>query len=619
MADTQDQAPTPSPEAIQDKPVETAAFNVSDWVKKFSASEKIMKAEFFAKYNLAKSRVRSDRDIKNRNSRTKLTHENVSLAYSIGQNYINSIYFKSPNVNLTAREEQDARKVELTEVKVNDWLKDKKVKKTIKRILWDAYEGGLGVRFMDHEYDDMDGEVIGFEKAQMFDPNSQQVVEVDDETKPIKSKIVIKNEVVLKRIRPDLVRFPKGFDLENYQDSPWIGFDVILPLQEVKGNTDWDEAVRGEIEGDRYSKLSASDKGDDSGDTDDLYAKISYVFERNLNNVDPVKLTIFCGSSPSGALKETVFDIGVLGYPIKFIYHNPLDDDYSYPPGDCWLIESQLSAIDTWWRKTVNHAAKSNPKRLYDSSALSDKEVSNLKANNDLEWVGAVNKDRRDIRTFVTDVQAPLQNPSMDSMYEVASQLISKIAPKSALAQGAPDTKSGTATEAKIIATGDMIDVEARIDDVRDFITDIVLDYIGILEKSFIAPVSLRVGEEENSQVIEADKDSFTSKVTVDVDVESMQAMNKDMYRKQVIDTIGILTNFEPIMNKAGMTIDPKFLTEKLLENINIRNSDKAIMPLPPMPVPVVSGQPVPSSSPSTSSAVPDEVALAAAQEPQLR
>ena len=37
---------------------------VSDWVKRFSAAEKIMKDEFLPKYQLAKQRLRAEHEIK---------------------------------------------------------------------------------------------------------------------------------------------------------------------------------------------------------------------------------------------------------------------------------------------------------------------------------------------------------------------------------------------------------------------------------------------------------------------------------------------------------------------------------------------------------------------------
>lgn len=641
VADIQDQAPTPQPQDTQNDPAQQEkVFSVSEWTKKFKASENVMKSEFLPAYMIAKSRIRSNRDIKNQNSKSKRTHENVSLAYSIGQNFVNSVYFKAPDVNLSAREEQDEAKVELTEIQVNDWIKDKKLKKTIKRIIWDAYTGGLGVRFMDYEYEDMQGEVIGFEKIQMPDPMTGQMVEVDDQSKPIYNRIVLKNEVVFKRIRPDLVRFPKGFDLDNYDESPWLGFDVILPIKEVKSNEDWDETVRNGIEGEKYSKLSQVDQEKGEGSADDLYAKISYVFERPDSEMEPMKLTVFCGKYESAPLKEVEFDKGTIGYPIKFIFFNPLDDDYSYPVGDCWMFESQLAAIETWWRKLVNHVSRSNPKRIYDSSALSDKEIMALKANNDLEWAGVENKDRRDIRSFISDINAAPLNPAVKELYEAATQLISKIAPKSSMSQGSPDTQTGTATEAKIIASGDLIDVEARIDDVRDFIIDIVLDYVGIISKSLEAPINVRIPEQEGvdgqppipSELIEADKSKFTPKVEVDVDVESMQAMNREMHKKQLIDTLGLFTKLEPIFNKVGMTLNPEFWTEEAMQNTGIRNIKNALIPLPPMPAMQIgpdgkpiqqqfgpNGQPIPPAQVSRETlGEPSEVAMGAAQEPRL-
>jgi hypothetical protein len=262
-------------ENLEEMQTEEQVVSVADWAKKFKASEKIMKNEFFWKYKLAKTRLRADYDVKSRNT-AKMSHQNVNLVSSIGTSFVNSVYFKSPECNLTAREEQDHDKVEDTETMINDWLKDKKVKKAVRRKIWDAFLGGFGARFIDHVYEDMEDQENVIVPAQI-DPFTEQ------EIAPAQfGRIVLKNEIVYHRLRPDLVRFPRGFDFDNYQDSPWIGFEIIHPLSYVKENKAWDETVRSQIEGEKYSKLSqVEDKETQSEDGgDDLYAKISYVFER---------------------------------------------------------------------------------------------------------------------------------------------------------------------------------------------------------------------------------------------------------------------------------------------------------------------------------------------------
>ena len=601
MDDTQTSAVDPviSPDANVTQPEDqNKPADVEMWSKRFKQAEKQMRADFLWKYKIANKRVRAETEIKSKNS-YKMTHNNVPLAYSIGSNFVNSVYFKSPNCNLTAREETDHIKVENTEIAVNDWLSDKKVKKTVKRCIWDAYKGGAGWRFIDYHYDDI--------------PSTQQRPGIDPVTgqptmQEVPIRIVTKNEIVLQRIRPDMIRFPKGFDIDNYQDSPWIGFDLIQPIEEVNDNPVWDEEIRVRITGSAYEKLSDKDYSDTVLDSTDKYAKISYAFIKPKDEMESLKLVVFSQDIKDKPLQEVDWDKGTVGYPIKPIYFNPADDDNSYPLGDCWCMESQFSAVDTWWKKFTRHVERSNPKRIVDASAIGKPELGQLKTNNDLEWVSLTNKDRRDIHTMIMDLPAPQTNPDVSILYQTARQLLDQIGPKSGLMQGAPDMTPGqekkTATEARIIATGDMIDVEARIDDVHDFIVDIVYDVCGILEKSLVQPIPVKREANQTTNTPESisqvGKEGFTSRVNIDVDVESMQAQNKDVLRRQLLDSLKFLVNFEPIMNRTGLTLEPKFWLQRIMETMNIRNVEDGIVPLPPpvLAAPIPPGGMPPSGVP---------------------
>ena len=595
------------PVKTQEEPKEPA-INVAAWVKKFEASEKVMRSEFRHKYQLAKARLRAETEVKNKNSK-KMTHSSVNLVYSIGTSFKNSVYFKAPNCNLTAREEVQHENVENTEIAVNDWLKDKKVKNVVNRVIWDAYLGGFGARFIDHEYDDIEdpNNILVPGQPEQTDPITGQPLA--PATPPEFGRIVLKNEITIQRIRPDLVRFPKGFDFDNYQDSPWIGFEVITPIDEVKGNEKWDQRARQAIEGEKYSNLSDKDSKSSDNEGDDIYAKISYCFIRPASALESFKLVIFCHKYKELPLQVIDFDKGHVGYPVKFLYFNPLDDDCSYPNGDPWNFESQLAAVDTWWRKYGRHVERSNPKTVYDSGSVEKGEVQKLKSNNDEEFVGLKNPQKRSLQELVYEMQRSQVNPDVSKFFEVARQILSEIAPRSGISRGA-ENEVDTATEAKIINTGEVIDVEARVDEVVDFIKDIILDVAGILEKSMTAPIPIKkpvidpmtgqpmmgLDSKPETQIISVNKTGFTSKVTVDVEVESMRAQNKDVLFKQLLDFLQILVKLEPIMNKAGKTINPIFWLERIMETRNIRNVEKGIMDLPPAPMMIdpKTGQPLP-------------------------
>lgn len=573
-----------------DEVKEEKTTSVHDLAKKFKASEKVMRDEFEPKYKLAKARLRAEHSVKSRGA-AKLTHEQVNLVYSIGTNFVNSVYFKAPNVNLTARKEVEHERVEATELKVNDWLKDNKVKKVVKRTVWDAYNGGFGAVFIDYEYDDANDETKPLMGVQLDElGNEIQVPEVDEQGQPLFERIVLKNEITIQRIRPDHIRFPRGFDFDNYQESPWIGFDLIMPLDEVKNNQDWDQEVRESIEGSSYEKLSG-DKKTGGKDDDEKYAKISYCFKRpDYPEIQPFELCIFSSEKCDKPLKVMEYKKGHRGYPIHFVYFNPLDDDCPYPCGDPWIFESQLCAVDEWWKKVVQHVKRSSPKIVYDSGSVTPQEAQKLKSNNDNETVGLSNKSQRDLRALITELNSTQVNPDLHRLWEAARELLDQIAPRASVSQGA--SNADTATEAKIQHVGEMVDVEARIDDVAEFIKEIVLDVAGILE-NIAAPMAVP----SESGVTEIGSDGFTGAVEIDVDVESMQAQNKDVIRRQLIDALGLFTKLEPLMNRPsvdenGQMTPPKmiyvpFWIEKLMDTMNIRNIEKGFTDAP-MPPPIV-------------------------------
>lgn len=587
---------------------QAAAPKVADWKKKFSASEKVMKTEFRPKYALAKSRLRAEHSVKGRGT-NKLTHEQVALVYSIGNSFVNSVAFKMPNCNLTAREEVEHETVENTEIKVNDWLKDKKVKKTVKRSIWDAFLGGFGAVFIDYEYDDVEDpqNVLTPGVPPQIDPASGQ--EIAPGVPPQFGRLVLKNDITITRIRPDLVRFPEGFDFDNYQESPWLGFDVILPIDDIKNHRNWNKKVTEKIEGKKYSALSSKESPKDKGgEGEELYGKISYCLIKPKTALEKMQLLIFCDEYDEEPLDFIDFDKGNVGYPVKFIYFNPLDDDCSYPCGDPWLWESQLNAVDKWWRTVVRHVERSNPKTVYDSGAVDTKEVEKLKSNNDNSFVGLKNKDRRDLRTLFAPMDAPKTQADLDKLYEIARQLLSELSPKSGLSRGAEDAATDTATEAKIIQTGEMIDIDARIDDVKEYIIDIVLDVAGILSKALVAPIPVKKTItapvdpldpnsplEEKEVINEIGSEGFTNKINADADVESMQSQNKDVLRKQLIDALGLFVKLQPMMAQGGInpetkmpvppkTINVEFWIQRLMETMHIRNIEEGFIELLPQP-----------------------------------
>lgn len=566
-----------------EKPEEKEELKIDHWYDRITDSEKVMKREFKPKYDLARKRLRSEYKATLR--ATNPSHKTVNLVYAIGNSFVNSVMFKNPEINFTARDDAEWEQVENTEVKVNDFLKDKKAKKTAKRIVWDAFLGGFGCRYVDFEYEDYETEEPIMVRSGV-DPMTGQpmmIPAVDAQGNPKFKRVITKNQPVFKRVRPDLVRFPKGFDFDNADESPWLGFDLVQPIEEVQNNVGFDEAVRKEIKGSAYESASDKDnKTQKDGQGKDKYTRTHYVFMKPEFPGDTYKLLVLSSEHKTKALKLEEFDKGQIGYPVKFLYFNPLDDDCSYPNGDPWLIESQLQAVDDYFNRLHNHVKRSNPKWVGDKRHIPQETLQQLKSNDDLEWVLTEPKNGVPVDRIFTSLQHPPVHSDNHIFYELNESLLNRIAPKSGLSQGESTKDVKTAKEAGIIAAGETIDIEARVDELREFFIDLALDLAGLFHRNMQGETEVRI-EKENGDKLnrQVTKDQMsTNFAKVDVNVDSMQAPNKEVYRRQLLDMLAVLKEIEPAMAKKDKAVDIEFFLPKILSNFGVNNAEKAVIKL---------------------------------------
>lgn len=535
---------------------------VEDWIGMFESSKKYMKDNFLPKYKLARDRLQCRYMVESAGRGYK-THKQVNLTYSIGSTFVNSTYFKSPDINFTARDDQEMQKVEQTEVKVNEIIKDKKVKKTVKRMVWDAYLGGFGACFVDYEYSD-----------------------VDDPSQPLPdggfARIVLKNKFVIKRIRPELLRFPSGFDFDCFQDSPWLGFELLVPVTDLPSYKQFDPEVVALIKGKKYEDFLEENKRKEFKN-DIPYASLLYCFLKPENENEPVKFFVLSDEVKDRPLQPmTEFDKGQTGYPIKFVYFNPLDDECSYPVGDPWLFESQLWAVDKWWLAYGNHIRRNSPKTLVDKKKLNNPAelIKKLKNNEDMEIVDIETKGGEPASNVVSPFQHPNIPPEVTQFYQTARQVMDEVGPRSAQARGVEAGKDQTATEASIIQSNELLDSEARADDIAELFKDIAIDLAGMLTR-YNGEVSVQ-GKSSMGNTIsqKVTSDGFTNKVNADVDVLSMQHPNREVFRKQMLELLAQVGIINQELAKDGKRMKSEFIVTKFVENIGIKGSESAIVPI---------------------------------------
>lgn len=561
-----------NPAGAEQAPEAAPTVDVNKWLNRIKESEKYMREKFKPRYDLARKRMRSELEAKKQKGGYP-SHDQVSMLYSIGVNYVNSVYFKAPNCNLTARNDQESEQVENTEIKVNDWLKDKKVKATIKRIVMDAFLGGFGARYLDYEYRDYESG-----QAAMGDDGQPMMGE---DGQPLMERVQVINQPVLQRIRPDLVRFPRGFNFDNYQESPWIGFDLLMPVEEIQADKELDPNLTALIRGSKFDDISDKEQKVTTQASDDImWARLHYIFEKPKNEGEYFKMLVLCDETKEAPLRMMDYDKGCIGYPVKFLKHNPQDDDETYPCGDAWMMESQLAAIDTWWRTLVNHVKRSLPQVLVNKNMIKGVDMQNLKKTEDLHYV-PLDTGGQPWELLIKMLEKPQIHPDTNLLYNSARSIVSEVGPKSGLTRGTEDSNIKTATEAKIASTGEMIDLEARIDDIREFLIDIVLDVAGLYEKNFQGVTNVKGTLDDGTEIErDVDRSGFTSRINADVDVETMQAPNREVYRRQLMDAFGMMKLFEKDLAKKKKALDGEWIAQKMADSFGIRNFDKAIVDL---------------------------------------
>jgi len=292
-------------------------------------------------------------------------------------------------------------------------------------------------------------------------------------------------------------------------------------------------------------------------------------------------LLILSSENHDAPLRVMEYDKGHTGYPVKFISFNNPDDDSPYPSGDMWIIEPHLRAMDDWFKRMWNHTRRSNPKWLFNIKDIPTETLSKLRSNEDLEWVGIEPKSGRPMGEIVQSMQHPPVHNDNHSFLEVNENLLSRIAPKSSQALGG-EVKKKTATESSIIQANEMIDLDARQEDVLDFTREIIRDLVGLLERNFQGATDIkgktRQGVSVNRQNVT--KAGFTSNVNIDIEIENMQHPNKNVLRAQMIEMTQTLKLFTEDLARKGKAIDGEFFVKKLLELSNIRNVEQAIVDL---------------------------------------
>src|SRR3990172_5434612 len=183
------------------------AEQVSKWLSRAKQAANIHRKDIWPKYKQAKRRYNSEigyAGVRESLSKIKANHTDINLLYKGLNDFIASIFYRNPEVDLISRSDNPAetRAVENLETALNDDIKDREseIKAMFRSALVDEGLAGLGAVYLDYDYRDEEGEPIADEMGQPM---------AGDFGQPMMQRNVIVNKVVLCKIKPEnLIRPP---------------------------------------------------------------------------------------------------------------------------------------------------------------------------------------------------------------------------------------------------------------------------------------------------------------------------------------------------------------------------------------------------------------------------
>lgn len=561
---------------------------IKRWVSRSRTANDWLRKELMPKYVTAKRRYHSECDYKASGSgnQAKASHGDVNLLFKVVRDFIGSIFFKNPEIDLTARDQRNPEsitKIENLEQKVNDDIKDNaELKGIFRSALVDESLAGVGAIYSDFRYEDEDA------LDEQGNPIQIEGVFNDDGTPAIK-RANPKNSVEYFKIRPENLILPPWIQQYNYKTGPYIGYIDIVSLEKLKADENMNQEVVAKIKGAEYKSLVDREYKRDS-DTDNkddiLHAKIYYLFIRDEKTKKYSRLVV-CdeGEAQTQALYYGEWDKGHKNSPLHVLMLNDSADGF-LPPSEAWILESILLILDYVFNKMDRHVRKSGNKTLVSmgKDAFSKPNLDKLIKNFDKEIIGIPSVPGQDIRSLVYEIQSASLSGDHQTIYELARAAFDNISRQPSFSKASVVGKEKTATEAQEIAADDSTENGDYIDKFRDFLKDLFMDHARMIQKNFQGMTSLKIVDRETGEEEFRDDltiDDFSGEFGVDIQVSSFQPPNKNQQMAKVSQTMAQLGMMKPFLDEQGMQVNGARFLRWWTQAVDVRDGEDLIVPKP--------------------------------------
>jgi len=559
------------------------------WLSRAKVANKWWTDQLLPKYNQAKKRYNAETgyNVKKKGIASLANNTDINFLYKDLRDFIGSIFFRNPEIDLTAREDNDdeaVRRIENLQQKVNDDIKDdEELKGLLRSTLIDEGLAAVGAIYQDYYYNDQDFYQDGM-------PVPIPGMTNPDGTPKIKRDI-LKNRVEYTKILPENLIIPPWIKQYNYKSGPYLGYVDIVPLETLKADKTLNADVVAKLKGAEYKQLidremnASQDKT--VSDDDVKHVKVFCVVIRGVDKRPMKKLMIADEEDTADTpLYYQDFDKGHKGFPIHLLMLNDAAEGF-LPPSEAWILEFILQILDYVFDKMNRHLKKCGTRTYVKEGqdGLKREHIQKIIRNLDMEVIGVSGLNPGvDIRGLIHQVVDQSLGADHASMFELAKRIFDELSRKPAFSQASILNQKKTATESDKIAQVDNTENGDYVDKFKDFMKALFGDHARLTQRNFQGVVNLTI---ENKDTGEKDfrpdvtKDEMQGDFNADIDVNSFMPPNPEVKRRTVIQTIAEMQTLEPILKQQGQMLNGKKLIREYANNVDMRNPQDITVPIP--------------------------------------
>lgn len=584
------------------------------WLNRFKTANKNHRRSIWPKYRQAKKRYNSEigyAGIAANINTAKIKHNDINLIKKTANDFIGSIFFRNPEINLVPqndKDENEARNIANLTQKVNDDIKDRdqEIKSKLRSSLLDEYLGCLGAVYIDYDYRDKETGMPVMAPQQLphpvtGEPVMQQAPVIDPATQqPVMQREIIRQKIAFEKIMIENLFYPNDIHYYDYKDGTFLGFVDIVTLESLKNDQSLDQGIVAKITGKEYKALMDVElrNKDYEKKTDDgiLHAKVFNGFIKGEDN-QPLKRLVICDDDATNGtpLAYEDFDKGHgyddRGYPIHILQLNDACEGF-LPPSEAFIHEPLLQMIDYIYEKMNKHVRRSSTHTLVrvGTGGMEKGDLDKLVRNNDQEYIGIdkLPAGQPLEALFKQIIDSPL---SVDhgQIFDIAKKMYDSISRQPAFSKDEVLNKKKTAHETEAIQGTDNTQNGDYVDKFSDFLKGIFFDWAKLTQKNFQGTMDLSVKNPISGQTEprpDQTKDNLQGGFHANIEVSSFLPEDKALRRQQVKEIIQDATVYlNPLLAPQGLRLNPHKLTEKYLENADIRDTADLYIPVVMRPI----------------------------------